>query len=215
MLFERIAEKLKTTVEAYAIGGTAMMFYAIKAETKDIDLVFLKEQDRQTFIEALKEMKYETYNSRLVYTKKENVPLMFSRGENERFDLFGTKIITLEFTQHMVKRAKNVNEYNKKLIIKSADPHDIIIMNCATDRAKDEEDIITIIKNTKINWDIIIQEIEEQVKKGNQTAMMDLGYLLERLREDKKAEIPLEVLNKLYNKVQKQIEQKQRKLQPK
>lgn len=191
------------------------MFYAIKAETKDIDLVFLKEQDRKTFIEALKEMKYETYNSRLVYTKKENVPLMFSRGENERFDLFGTKIITFEFTQHMVQRAKNINEYNKKLVIKAADPHDIIIMKCATDRAKDEEDIITIIKNTNINWDVIIQEIEEQVKKGNQTAMMDLGYILERLKEEKKAEIPLEVLNKLYSKVQEQVEEKQRKLQPK
>ena len=40
-LFNLIGAKLDEKVECLAIGGSAMMFYGAKTETKDVDLVFL------------------------------------------------------------------------------------------------------------------------------------------------------------------------------
>ena len=44
-LFEIIGAELKEKIECYVIGGSAMMFYGAKEDTKDVDLVFLKNKD--------------------------------------------------------------------------------------------------------------------------------------------------------------------------
>jgi len=42
-----------------------------------------------------------------------------------------------------------------------------MIMKSVTGRAKDNEDIISIIKNYNLNGGVILEEAKEQVKLGN------------------------------------------------
>lgn len=202
-LFLDIAQTITKSVTTYAIGGTAMMFHGIKDATKDIDLVFTDEKDRTVFIKAIEKLGYEKHASRIVYFEKKNVPLMFSRGD-ERFDLFLTKIISFTFSSEMIEQASK-HQFGK-LLIYIATPEDIILMKCATDREKDLDDARNIINSQDINWDRLVERAKTQIKLGDQTTLLDLGFFLERL--SKLITIPKKVLNTLFDLVKKQIEKR-------
>lgn len=162
-----IGNLLEKKIIVYAIGGTAMMLRSVKDSTLDIDFVFNKKKDRKEFIAALKKLGAKESDVTLVYGLKKNTPLMLEIG-NARFDLFMNKIITSNFSENMKKRAEEIHEFGKNLLIKVTDIHDIILLKSVTSRAKDLEDIALLIKNFPINWKIIINEAEEQVKFGNE-----------------------------------------------
>lgn len=207
-----IAKKLKKKIVVYAVGGTAMMFHGLKDATKDIDLVFDNEGDRKVFEKEARSLGYKEFDSVIVYgAEKENQPVMLARGkgEAERFDLFNYNVISFFFSENMKKRAENTFEFGQNLILKIADIHDLILMKCATNRQKDAEDVQTIINDSqKIDWNEIIEEAKHQVTLGKSRAIWDLGDFLERLKEEIKVNIPKEVINELFNLVQKQAEEK-------
>jgi len=204
------ARRLKRKITAYAIGGTSMMFLGLKDSTLDIDLVFKNKKDKDSFKEAIKSIGYHDFNPIRVYGKKENKPEMLTLGD-ERFDLFVLRVIYFIFSDAMQKRAKQIHQFDKNLILKIADPHDIILMKCATDRLKDVDDVKKIISNTKIDWNIIVKEAEKQISLGQEKAAFELGCFLEDLRENMKINIPKETLDKLFKIVQKQAAEKQKK----
>lgn len=203
------ARKLKKKITAYAIGGTAMMVLGFKDSTLDIDLVFESKKDRDVFKEAIKSIGYQDINPIQVYGTNENQPEMLTLGD-ERFDLFVVKVIDFVFSDTMQKRANQIHQFDKNLILKIADPHDIILMKCATDRLKDIDDARNIINNTKIDWNLIIEEAKKQISLGQERAAFDLGCFLEDLKEKMKVNIPKETLDNLFKIVQKQAAEKQK-----
>jgi len=58
-LFEIIGAELEEKIECYVIGGSAMMFYGAKEDTKDVDLVFLKNKDLEKVKEILKKISFK------------------------------------------------------------------------------------------------------------------------------------------------------------
>lgn len=208
-LLVNIARKLKKKITAYAIGGTAMMFLGFKEATLDIDLVFENEEDRKIFEKAAKEIGYKEMDSLIVYGEKKNRPKMLTLGD-ERFDLFVINVIDFDFSKEMMKRAEQTHQFNDNLILKIANPQDIILMKCATDRMKDIDDAKKIIENTKINWQELIEEAKNQIKLGRHTAAFDLEEFLEKLKYKLKVNIPLKVLDELFEIVKKQAEKKQK-----
>ncbi len=185
-LLSAVSQELKHKVVVYAIGGTAMMFHNFKDVTRDIDLVFLSNLDKDRFKTALRNIGYDNYSSVKVYGVKENQPDMLTRGtgKEERFDLFMREIISFTFSDEMIRRAKATYEFGEKLIIKIADPHDIILMKCATDRIKDKDDARTILSSFTINWDIIIDEAINQEKNLNKPrAIFELTGFIYDLRK--------------------------------
>ncbi len=210
-LLQNLASKLKKEIVVYAVGGTAMMFHGIKDTTKDIDLVFNNEKDRNVFEETAKSLGYKKFDSVVVYgAEKENLPIMLVRGndEAERFDLFNDHVISFFFSEKMKKRAKNTFEFAGRLILKIADVHDLILMKCATDRQKDAEDVQTIVETQKIDWKIIIEEAKNQVTLGKNQAIFELGEFLDRLKNELKIDIPKEVVDELYDLVIKMVKEK-------
>jgi len=203
------ARKLKKKITAYAIGGTAMMVLGFKDSTLDIDLVFENKKDKDVFKEAIKSIGYHEVSSIKVYGTNENQPEMLTLGD-ERFDLFVVKVINFVFSDTMQKRANQIHQFDNNLILKIADPHDIILMKCATDRLKDMDDARNIINNTKIDWNLIIEESKKQISLGQDRAAFDLGCFLEDLKEKMKVNIPKETLDKLFKIVQKQAAEKQK-----
>ena len=125
-----------------------------------------------------------------------------------RFDLFTNKIITSVFSRNMKERAKEIHEFGKNLIIMVADVHDLIIMKGVTSRQKDIDDIITVFKKSRIGWNIILKEAEEQVKLGNEKAILSIGEKFEILRNQKIIDVPLSFLDDLFNLLRKQVKGK-------
>ena len=204
-----IGRILLKKIEVYAIGGTATMLRGLKNSTLDVDLVFNKYEDRKEFIEALKKLGAKEYDSRLVYGLKDNAPLMLE-FDNCRFDMFMNKIITSYFSDGMKERSGQTHEF-ANLIIKVADPGDIIIMKSVTSRAKDIDDIISIINNNSINWNTVVDEAKEQVRLGKESAIMNLGEKLERLANQKVISIPKDVHDKIWKLFHRQVKKKAKK----
>ena len=209
-LLLNISRRLTRKITVYAIGGTAMMFLGFKDATLDIDLVFESEKDREVFKEAIKSLGYLEMDAIKVYGAKRNTPEMFKLND-ERFDLFVVEVIDFIFSGDMRKRAEQIHQFEDNLILKIANPHDIILMKCATDRIKDKDDARKIINSIKINWDVIISEAKKQIELGKDRAAFDLGYFLEDLKTKMNLNIPQEVLNKLFEIVEKQVKNKKLK----
>lgn len=208
-LLLNISRRLKRKITAYAVGGTAMMFLGFKDATLDIDLVFEHEKDRKVFEEVIKSLGYQDLDPIKIYGVKRNQPEMFKLGD-ERFDLFVVQVIDFVFSANMQKRAQQIHQFGDTLVLRIADPHDIILMKCATDRLKDKDDARKIIESVKIDWNIIIEEAKEQIKLGKERAAFELGCFLEDIKRDMKVKVPQQVLNQLFEIVKSQAEKKQR-----
>ncbi len=210
-LFMRIAKKLPRKIEAYAIGGTAMMFLGLKENTLDVDLIFSSAEDRKVFKETAKSLDFKESSAKIVYGKRDNAPEMVVLSD-VRLDLFLFKVITSNFSAGMQERAKQIHEFGN-LIIRIADPSDILIMKSATSREKDLDDIVSIANKSRINWDIIVEESKEQVKLGNETAIMALGEKLEKLANRKLIAVPKDISDKIWKLFNKQVRNKAKNLE--
>ena len=206
-LLLNISRRLSRKVTAYAIGGTAMMFLGFKDATLDIDLVFENEADRDVFKEAVKSLGYQEMDAVVVYGAKRNRPQMFKLND-ERFDLFVVEVIDFVFSENMQARAGQIRQFGDTLLLKIADPHDIILMKCGTDRAKDKDDARKIINSVKLNWDTIIDEARRQILLGKERAAFDLGCFLEDLKNKMNVDVPQEILDRLFEVVEKQAKEK-------
>ncbi|MBC8495653.1 hypothetical protein H8D36_05850 [archaeon] len=205
-LLKLISRYLEEDVTCYALGGTAMMFYNFKNTTKDIDLVFGTEKERNYFIKAIKELGYKQQSIKGVYPKEKeqekSKPLMFTRGD-ERFDLFLKEIFGFKITDKIKERFYARHDFieKKELIIKVLSKEDIILLKSITNREKDFEDIQTILeKDKEINWDLIINEAVNQ-RKEKEWLIIDLEETMQKLKEI--TFIPEKYFEKLYQEENK------------
>lgn len=201
-LFLAIGRELKKKLIVYAVGGTAMMFHSLKESTLDVDLVFENEKDRQNFRKASEALGYKEFNAFTVYGEKNNAPEMLTLGK-ERLDLFLDRVIKFVFSENMKQRAKQTHQF-ENLIIKISNPHDLILMKCATDRVKDKDDVMSILQNVRITFDLVIDEAQHQIELGNKTASFELGCFLEEIHRINNKLVPIEVLEKLFELVKEQ-----------
>ena len=209
-IFITIGRSIKKKIIAYAVGGTAMMFQGYKESTLDIDLVFTTEEEKEIFKQTLLSIGWKSMDERIVYGMKKNRPNMLQLGD-ARFDLFVVKIVNFEFSEGMKTRATQTRQYGDDLIIKVADPHDIILMKCATDRAKDKEDVKNIIQQHKnIDWNLLIQEAQQQIILGEERAVFELGCFLEHLNNDMRIPVPQKILDQLFTIVERQARNKKK-----
>ena len=110
----------------------------------------------------------------------------------------------------MKERTKQTHEFGN-LIIKIADPSDILIMKSVTSRDKDLEDIISIVNKSRINWNNIVEESKEQVRLGNETVILGLGEKLEKLINQKMIFVPKSITDKICKLFTKQVKEKAKK----
>jgi|SRR3989344_511922 len=199
-LFELIGNELKEKINCYVIGGSAMLFYGAKVDTKDVDLVFLKKRDLEKVKEILEKIsfkdKVELVKIFRRYEDGKNRPIMMVGSNGERIDLFFKEIITFEMSNTIVDRVKEIHEFSN-LIINVVSPEDIILLKCATEREKDRFDALSLIEKFKIDWDVIIEEAINQTKLESNLFPVFLFDFLYELKENFKADIPKEILDKI------------------
>lgn len=197
-LFKIIGEVLKERAECVAIGGSAMMFHGTKDKTKDVDLVFLKEKDRNEVKKALYSSGFDEkiFKSIFAHYKIAKEKPIMMEGKDTRFDLFLKEIISFKMTDSILERIKEIHEFGK-LIVKVIIPEDVILLKCATDREKDRIDAFNILKKFNINWEIIIQESINQTRNGKKIFPVFLYDFLLELKEDLKADVPDRVIKEI------------------
>ena len=211
-LFKLIGEILKDKLECYVIGGSAMMYYGMKGNTKDIDLVFEHEKDREKVIQVLKNLGYNERGIKVVsviYPKKKNTPILLERDDS-RVDLFVNKIISTVLSDSMKDRINSIYEYGN-FIIKVLAPEDLIITKCATERAGDRLDAVEIMKRAKIDWEVIIKESVFQAEVTPYLFPVFLFDFLYELKEDLKADVPKKVLDEIRKISEDLLEKKLKK----
>jgi len=185
-LFKLIGKELRDNIECIAIGGSAMLFLGLKNSTKDIDLVFLSENDMKKFIIILEKIGFEKEGGKN--------PVLMKR-KDVRFDLFLKEIICFKISSGILKRIREKHEFDN-LIVDVISPEDIILLKCATDRVGDRVDAAELVKYFSINWDIIIEESIWQMKNGKKIFPIFLFDFLVEL-EDLGVSVPKKVLRKL------------------
>ena len=194
-LFLAIGSKLQKRMEAFVIGGSAMLYYKIKVTTKDIDLVLNNKKDRDLLLEILNGLGFQKRATRMLYFEKKNVPVLMQRGE-ERTDLFYDKVIDFKFSDSIKERVTASYEYGN-LTVKVISPEDIILLKCATERAGDRLDAVSLTKIKNIDWNIIIEEAIVQMNMIGDIIPLSLYDFMYELKEDLKADIDQGVINKL------------------
>ena len=207
-LFKLIGAKLEQKAECLAIGGSAMMFYGAKTETKDVDLVFIDKKPFDAVKKALFEIGFdEKKNIKVIFAHYEiakNKPIIME-GMETRFDLFLNEVISLKITPAILDRTKEVHEFSN-LIIKIISPEDIILLKCATERKKDRNDAASLIGKFDIDWEIIIKESIRQTEIGQDIFPVYLFDFLYELKEDFKIDVPKDVIKKVRKIGEKMME---------
>lgn len=199
-LFKLVAQYLSRNILCVAVGGTAMMFNQYKTTTKDIDLVFQTEEDRNAFINAIVALGYREQSLGIVYDdrrkKHSKRPVMYTRGD-ERFDLFVKSVFGYKvgFVQEkMVQRYDFLGK--KELTVLTPRVEELVLLKAITGRDRDYEDIETILDVEKtINWEELVGLAIAQ-KKSNSWILIDLEETLQRLR--KKFFIKQEIFDAIY-----------------
>ena len=198
-LFKLIGTKLDEKASCLAIGGSAMMFYGAKTETKDVDLVFLDKKSFNLVKKSLYEIGFdERKNIKPIfahYDIAKDKPIMME-GMDTRFDLFLNEVIGFRISSSIIDRIKEVHEFGN-LIVKIISPEDIILLKCATEREKDRDDAASLIEKFNIEWGVIIKESMHQTEIGGDIFPVFLFDFLYELKESFKAKIPKEIIEKI------------------
>ncbi len=188
-LFRLIAKNLSKDIECYAFGGTAMMFYGYNDETKDIDLLFEKEEDRQEFVKAIEKLGFEKSDPIRIFIpeklREKNRPVMYNR-EEARFDLFVKQIFKTLISPKMQEDLYAVHEFkeNKNLVVKVLRKEHIVFLKAITERDKDLEDILTIVKKEKtFDWGYLVKEAAWQHRHGDKWALLDTEKTMKELKK--------------------------------
>lgn len=186
-LLKLVADYLEKDIKCIAIGGTAMMFKGYKNTTKDIDLVFQTEEERNIFIKAIKQLGYNEIGLANIYDEKRkeftNKPKMFTRGD-ERFDLFVEEVFgfKLNFEQEVVTERIDFLA-KKELTIHLLNKEILVLLKSITHREKDFEDIETILSIEKnLDWKLLISEAIKQ-KHHNEWILIDLEKNMQQLKK--------------------------------
>jgi len=188
-LFNLIAKNLTKDIECYVFGGTAMMFYGYKDETKDIDLLFLDEKSRTDFINIITKLGFKQHSPLRIYIpeklKEKHTPLMFER-QDIRFDLFVKQIFRTKLSPNMKENVDAINVFgiDKEFIIKTLKKEHIVQLKAITERQNDFVDIRNIIEKTKdFDWQYLIDEIIWQDQHGDTWAILDTERVIKELQE--------------------------------
>ncbi len=188
-LFSLISKSLKEDVTCWAFGGTAMMFYGFKEDTKDIDILFENEGSRATFISCIKELGFSEFSPLGIYIPEKlrdrHKPLMFKK-DSARFDIFFGKIFRTQLSPKMRedKFAMHDFKHSHLLRINVLRTEHIVLLKGVTNRDKDFEDIVTIVSKDKhFDWQYLVDEAIWQHDHGDSWVLLDLEKTMKQLKE--------------------------------
>jgi hypothetical protein len=110
---------------------------------------------------------------------------MFKR-DDYRFDLFTKKIFRTQLSLRMKEDLYAIHEFRQKhtLTINVLRKEHIVQLKAITERDKDFEDILTIIRKEKrFDWQYLIDEAIWQHQHGDSWQILDMEKMLQELKK--------------------------------
>lgn len=186
-LFREIDAKIKVKVNIYVVGGVALLFRGLKGSTKDIDIIIRNTEEKIHLENALKTIGFSGNKLTEEYKNLE-ITCILKRGDF-RIDLFTKRVCsTLSISKGIENRSENVfSGENLNAFVCSNE--DIFLFKAITRREADIEDCIALARQS-LDWNIIIKEINYQIKKGKEIWITYLAEGLEKV-EEKGIEVPI------------------------
>ncbi|MEA3514957.1 MAG: DUF6036 family nucleotidyltransferase [Nanoarchaeota archaeon] len=206
-LFKEIDKVAEKKINLFVIGGAVLLQQDLKDGTKDIDLVVDTKGDFMEFQKALENLEFKPQIPGKEYGHM-NLNQIFQKGDF-RVDLFYKEVCgKFSLTEDMMQRANTIL-YLEKLNVAHCSNEDIFLFKTMTERDGDLEDCIRL-GVPGINWEIIIKELQNQIKHSNQDLWITwVGERLDIL-EDKGLVIPvMNDFDKLRNKYFEDLEKRQ------
>jgi hypothetical protein len=211
-LFEETDQQLTSNINIYIIGGIVLLCQGLKPATKDIDVILPNKESYSALLKALTSLGFKRKEPTEI-CKKMEINVILEKGDF-RFDLFLQKVCKkISLTNEMKNRAIHILTM-KHLNVFLCPNEDIFIFKSMTERKGDLEDCITLAKRG-INWDIILKEIQSQIKHSGEDVWITwIGERLDLL-EDEGINIPImkeinELRDNYFERIEKNFKQKQR-----
>lgn len=186
-LFREVDEIIEKKVSIYIIGGAALLFRGLKGSTKDIDIIVKNNEERLHLEEALRDIGFKGDKLTNEYKNLEITYIL--KREDFRIDLFMKKVCaTLSLSEGMEKRTETIfSGKNLKAFVCSNE--DILLFKAIARREADIEDCIALARKSP-DWQIISQEIKNQIKNGKDIWITYLAEGLEKIVE-KGIDVPI------------------------
>ncbi len=157
----------------------------------EIELVFLREEDLRSFIEALGKCDYE---ETLYMRYKKYLSL----------DLYLRSFSEYLISDQMIRRAFDSDLGNLRLRI--ASPEDVILLKSSSSRDSDYLDIRLLLNKIQPDWGVIVSELDVQVNElgASDYAGIMLLATVNDLRK-RKYQIPVSIPREIVRTIQKEI----------
>lgn len=164
-IFEETDQQLTNNIKIYIIGGAVLLYQGLKPATKDIDVILPNKESYNTILKTFISLGFKRREPTETYKEMEvNVIL---EKDDFRFDLFLQKVFRkISLTDEMKNRAVQILTM-KHLDVFLCSNEDVFIFKSMTEREGDLGDCITLAKRG-INWDIILKEIQSQIKHSGE-----------------------------------------------
>ena len=202
-LLDYIGKKLKHEVDCLIIGGNAMLYYDLRGQTKDLDMVFFNKQDISAVINIIKShpiYRRIKQTKKLPYfirpgLRKRGTPVFIGNDDVPRFDLFYRNVFSVD-AGPIFKDSERSILFNL-LNIRLPKPEFLIFLKAAADRPQDREDIARLVGNVHVDWEKFVHIAKEYYKENKKAVWYCLGSLYDiNKKEDI---IPERVLKRLAN----------------
>jgi hypothetical protein len=209
-MFQELSKITAVPTKVFVIGGAAMLYRGKKIQTKDIDIVVQSKKEFINLRKAFFKIGFKPTAPSAEYSLM-NLSEILVKGDI-RVDIFNDKVCgALHLSNDMVKRSEKILSLGAiEIYLCSAE--DIFVFKSITTREGDKEDCLSLTEDA-INWDIVLKEIEYQIKKSGQDIWITrMNETLEELI-DKQRAIPIieqgrKETEKYYDKLEKELKKK-------
>ena len=189
-LMTRLSESLESPVELYMIGGGAMMYLGRKLFTKDMDLVVRTRREYDDVFRALVSIGFRSIRPGDGYGRM-NLSSILEDDKGRRVDLFESRVCSkLRFSDNMATRS--VRRFSAGHVnLSTCAPEDILIFKTITERPGDAVDCESILKGTRVRWDLVLEEIRDQIDEGKEVWITWIADGMYALAQRSGYEIPI------------------------
>lgn len=153
-----VSAGLEGPVEAYLIGGLAMMQRGLKVTTKDVDIVFTAEADEQAFESVLRTLGFERARDPSDRYEALDATRVMERPDGMRFDIFVEVVCRkLRLTDGMRGRAEAL-PLDGNLRLMAIAPEDLFLFKSVTERDDDLADM-ALLAGLVLDWQMMSDEL--------------------------------------------------------
>ena len=157
-VLQRVSASLEVPVEAYLIGGLAMMQRGLKATTKDVDIVFIDGGDELAFESALGSLGFERAQDVSGQYEALGTTTILEQPDGMRFDIFVEVVCRrLRLTEGMGGRAEGL-PLDGNLRLMALAPEDLFLFKSVTERDDDLADM-ALLSGLALDWQMMSDEL--------------------------------------------------------